>query len=315
MKKIACFNFTLLLLLILPVSRLVAQPVASARKALTQAYNLVPPHSKDTQYYLMESRLQKHAPDGTPAGLDVYRLQLRCVPGTDPLKGDEYTCMEYTVQVNNAPPFAVPALAGWKYYFRQGATTEEQHGFVFGIDHSRFDDLLDENGKRIAIENSYHVYNSFIDFHSMSVFSEKTGGGKGAQDLKYVGDQVVHEASFSKPPVNVGKGVGPGSYFQNGEIKLLFKGLGLVNKSSCAVLDYDSGESSFFMNVKPMPDMEVTSKGSSHYWGDIYKNLLTGWIELATLHELVVSQTTVPGMSNKINSVIERSISIRNLRR
>jgi hypothetical protein len=64
-----------------------------------------------------------------------------------------------------------------------------------------------------------------------------------------------------------------------------------------------------------MPTMEVPTKGSSHYWGDIYKDLAGGWIQKAVLHELVVSETTVPGLSNKINSVIERSILIKNVNR
>jgi hypothetical protein len=314
MKRFALIIFTLMLVQFLQPHSLKAQPNAATKNILTNEYNLVPVHSKDTQYYQMESRLQKQSPDGSPAGLDIYRLQLRCVPSADPKKGDEYTCIGFTVQVNNAPLFSIPSLAGWKYYFLQSATTEEQHGLVFGIDHAKFDGLKDENGKSLAIENGYHVYNSFVDFHSMSVFSEKTNGGKGIQDLKHIGDKVIHQSSFSKPPVNVGAGVGEGSYFQNGEITLSFKGLGLVNEKACAILEYDSGESSFFMRVKPTLQMEIPTKGSSHYWGDIYKDISGGWIELATLHELVVSQTSVPGMNNKINSVIERSISIRNVK-
>jgi len=35
------------------------------------------------------------------------------------------------------------------------------------------------------------------------------------------------------------------------------------------------------------------------------------WIQQATLHEIVVSETAVPGQSNKINATIERSIIIQ----
>jgi len=80
-------------------------------------------------------------------------------------------------------------------------------------------------------------------------------------------------------------------------------------------MEYDSGESSFYMLTKPMANMEVSTKGSSHYWGDIYKDLTSGWIQKAVLHELVVSETMVPGLSNKINSVIERTINIKNVAR
>jgi hypothetical protein len=68
------------------------------------------------------------------------------------------------------------------------------------------------------------------------------------------------------------------------------------------------------MLMKPMANMKITTKGSSHYWGDIYKDLSSGWIQKATLHEMVVSQTTIPGMTSKTNSVVERSIVIKNVK-
>ncbi len=291
-----------------------AQPFSNAKKILRQEYNVAPVHAKDTQYYEMESKLQNHALDGTPQGLDVYRLYLRCVPSPDASKGDEYTCLRFTVQINNSPEVLIPSLTNWKYYFLLTANGKDEKGQVFGIDHGKFEKLIDANGKMIPVGNVYHVYNAFIDFHSMSVFSERTMGGNGAQDLKHIGDKIVHPTSFSKAPVNLGNQVAEGSYFKNGEVTLAFKGLSLVNAKTCALLEYDSGESSFNMVVKPLENMEVTTKGSSHYWGDIYKDLSSGWIQKATLHEMVISETTVPGQTNKINGVVERSINIKNVK-
>jgi len=299
----------ILVFLFLPFSYLSAQQISTAKKLLMQDYNLVPPHSKDTLYYEMESKLEKHALDGTPQGLDVYRLFLRCVPSVSSSKGDEYTCLKFTVQVNNSADVSIPELAGWKYFFSL-TNKEDERGNTFGIDHGKFEKLTDEKGKMLPLENTYHVYNAFIDFHTMSVFAEKTDTGKGAQNLKHIGDKIIHGASFSQPHVSLGSQVAEGSYFKNGEITLAFKGLGFVDEKTCALLEYDSGESSFYMIMTPMPDMKVNSKGSSHYWGDIYKDLSTGWIRKASLHEIVISETTVPGI-DKIHSVIERSISIK----
>jgi hypothetical protein len=301
------------LLLLSPLSYLSAQQ-SNATKFLRQEYNLVPQHSKDTQYYEMESILQKHAPDGTPQGRDVYHLYLRCVPSADSSRGDEYTCLKFTVQINDSAEVLIPSLTNWKYFFSLTVGYDKK-GQVFGIDHDKFDKLTDENGKLLPIENTYHVYNAFIDFHSMSVFAEKTSAGNGVQNLKHIGDKIVHGASFSQPPVNLGSTVAEGSYFKNGEITLAFKGLGLLNEKTCAILEYDSGESSFYMLMKPMANMKITTKGSSHYWGDIYKDLTGGWIQKAVLHEIVISETDVPGLANKINSVIERSITIKNVKR
>jgi hypothetical protein len=301
----------ILMFLSAPLSYLTAQQISNTKKLLSQEYNLVPRHSKDTQYYEMESKMEKHALDGTPQGWDIYRLYLRCVPAASTSqKKDEYTCLKFTVQLNNTAEISIPSLTNWKYFFSL-ATNDEDTGRLFGIDHSKFEKLTDENGKMLPIENAFHVYNAFVDFHSMSVFAEKTTEGNGVQNLKHIGDKIVHGASFSQPHEGLGNQVGKESYFKNGEITLALKGLSLVNEKTCAMLEYDSGESSFYMVMKPMANMEIPTKGSSHYWGDIYKDLATGWVQKANLHELVISETIVPGM-NKINSVIERSINIKN---
>jgi len=299
------------MLLISPPSYLPAQQISNTKKLLSQEYNLVPQHSKDTQYYEMESKLQKHALDGTSQGWDVYRLYLRCAPSSNASSEDEYTCLKFTVQTNNSAEVSIPSLINFKYLFSLSANTDDKKGGMFGIDHSKFEKLTDENGKMLPLENTYHVYNAFVDFHTMSVFAEKTPTGNGVQNLKHIGDKIVHQASFSQPHVSLGSQVDESSYFKNGEITLALKGLSMANNKTCAMLEYDSGESSFYMLMKPMANMEVTAKGSSHYWGDIYKDLTTGWIQKANLHELVISETTVPGM-NKINSVIDRSINIKN---
>jgi hypothetical protein len=312
--KNCLFILSILFCSTLPLGSLLAQKSSDAKTLLTKQYNLVPQHSKDTQYFEMISRMDTHGPDGTLQTWDIYHLYLRCVPSTEPSKGDEYTCLKFTVQINKGPELAVPSLAGWKYYFSLTTNAMDKKGQVFGIDHAKFENIKDEKGNTIPAGNTYHVYNAFIDFHSMFVFCENSGAGNGAQNLKKLGDKIIHAASHSKAPVNLGSSVEDGSYFQNGEVTLLFKGLSWENEKTCALLEYDSGQSSFFMKMKPIPNVEVTTKGSSHYWGDIYKDLASGWFQKATLHEMVITQTDVPSAS-KMNSTVERSISIRNIKR
>jgi hypothetical protein len=291
-----------------------AQQTSSIKKMLKQEYNLTPQHSKDTQYYEMISRLQPHSLDGTPQGWDVYHLMLRCVPSKDPAKGDEYTCLRFTVEINKKPEVLIPSLSNWKYYFLLTPTAKDDRGYVFGIDHGKFEKLTDANGNTVLAGNTYHVYNAFIDFHSMILFSERSPAGNGVQNLKFIGDKVVHSAAFSQAPVDLGSQVAEGSYFKNGEVTLMFKGLSVENDKTCAILEYDSGESSFYMKMKLSPSTEIPTKGSSHYWGDIFKDISSGWIQKATLHEMVVAETTVPGLPNKVNMVVERSIEIRNVK-
>jgi hypothetical protein len=262
----------------------------------------------------MESRLTKISPDGTIAGTDVYRLYLRCVPtNTASAKSDEYTCLRFTFQQNDSAEKTIPSLANWHYHVQLKRDSKSADEPLFGIDQSKFGHLIDETGKEVPVEIQFHIYNAFIDFHSMSVFADKTDSGKGVQDLKHIGDKIIHSASYSQPAEDLGSRIAKGSYFKNGEITLEFKGLGNVNHKSCAILGYDSGASSFVMITKPMANMEVKTHGSSHYFGDIYKDLKGGWIQKASLHEFVVSQTQVPGMTHKINGVVERTITINNV--
>ena len=315
MDKLAGRLVIAILFLALSTGPLSAQQITYAKKILKQQYDLIPRHSTDTQFYEMESKLQKHALDGKLQGFDIYRLYLRCVPSKDPNGKDAYTCLRFTLQRDNATPVSIPSLVNWTYLFSLHATKEENKRQVFGIDHVKFENLTDNKGEKLPVENTYHVYNAFIDFHAMSEFSEKTVKDSGIQDLHYIGDKIVHSASYSQPPVNLGTQVAEGSYFKNGKITLEFKGLGLISDKPCAVLEYDSGESSFYMVMNLAPNTEVKTRGSSHYWGDIYKDLSGGWIQKANLHELVVSETNIQGMNTKVNAVIERSIVINNVKR
>jgi hypothetical protein len=178
-----------------------------------------------------------------------------------------------------------------------------------------FENLTDSAGKPLPSDQTYHVYNAFIDFHSFcNVFAERAANGSGIQDLKRIGQKIVHVSAFSEPPVNLGSQILPGSSFKNGEITLAFKGLSMLNGKQCALVEYDSGESSFKMLMQPTPEMQIQTVGSSHYFGDIYKDLSTNWVQKVTMAEFVVAEVALPMPPNKINSVVERHITILNVR-
>ena len=278
---------------------------------LRQTFDFAAPRSRDAQSYEMETRVITYAPDGKRANTDVLRLWLKSTPGKDT---DQYTCQKFTVQFGSAPEAALPALENWTYPFKETATGMDEKGQVFGIDHVKFENLVDANGQPLPADKAYFVYNTFIDFHAFcNAFAEPTTGGKGIQDLKSVGQKIVHAASFTEPPVNLGSNIAKGSTFKNGEVTLALKGLSIVDEAACAIVAFDSGASSFQMIMKPMPNMEVRSVGSSHYKGDLYIDLATRWVRKVTMDELVVTETTVPMLPNKINAVIERNSTIRNI--
>ncbi len=185
---------------------------------------------------------------------------------------------------------------------------------MFGIDHSKFENLKDSTSNPIPIDKAYHIYNAFIDFHSFcNVIAERMAEGNGIQNLKKLGQKIIHSAAFSEPPVDLGKNILEGSSFKNGEITLEFKGISVVNDRGCALIGFDSGESSFKMIINPMPDIKVVAVGSSHCQGDIYKDLASNWVQKVTFNEIVVTEATMPMPPNKVNSVVERNVLIRNV--
>ncbi len=282
---------------------------------LRQAFDLGAPRTPQPQRFEMETQVISYALDGKRTGTDIYRIHLQCTPGRGPNKDtDEYTCTKFTAQFAGASEVAIPALKDWTYLFKHSETGLDEKGQVFGIDHAKFEGLIDANGQAIPIDKSYHVYNAFIDFHGFcDTFAAPVPGGKGIQDLKRIGEKIVHAAAFTEPPVNLGSGIAEGSTFKNGEVTLELKGLSLVDGAACALVAFDSGASSFQMTVKPMPNMEVRSVGSSHYKGDLYIDLATRWVRKVVMDEMVVAESTVPMLPNKVNAVIERLTTIRNV--
>lgn len=297
-----------------------AAPVLTAESAvpndaiLRQTFELGGERSQQTQYFLMESTLIAYALDGKRVGVDVFRLRLKYVPAKVAGKeGDEYTCTKFTVQLGDEPEVEIPALKNWAYIFKIPPTGIDEKGQTLGIDHVPFENLVDAGGKAIPPGKTYHVYNAFIDFHAFCDFFAERVDGSGIQDLKSVGQKIVHAAAFTEAPVNLGSSVSEGSTFKNGEVTLELKGLSRVAGATCAMVGFDSGESSFQMTVEPMPNMEVRTIGSSHYKGDIYIDLATNWVKKVTMNEFVVSEATLPIPPNKINTVFERDIIIRNV--
>ncbi len=314
-------NKTMLMLLSLMVvcgivSVLAAGPTVKDDAILRQTFNLGCERSQQIQYFMMESKLITYALDGKRIGTDVYRLRLKCVPakmaGT---KGDQWTCSKFTVQFGNEPEVEVPAMKNWTYIFKIPPNDGiDDKGQTLGIDHAQFENLVDASGKAVPPDKSYHVYNAFIDFHAFcDIFADRIEGGNGIQKLKRIGQKIVHAAANTEAPVNLGSNVSKGSTFKNGEVTMELKGLSRVDGAACAMVGFDSGESSFKMIVKPMPNMEVRTVGSSHYKGDIYIDLSTNWARKVTMYELVVSEVTLPMPPGKINSVIERDIVVRNV--
>ncbi len=277
---------------------------------LQQEFDLAGERTPESRYYLMETKLMKYALDGTRTGSDSLRLKLEYVPARISGKDqDEYVCRQFMVQRGTESAFSIPALTDWSYVYVEGY---DEEGRVFGINHDMFEDLKTSDGKALPPDIAYFIYNTFIDFHGFcNALAERTDEGKGIQDLKKIGDKIVHAAAFTEPPVNLGSNVAEGSTFKNGELTLEFIGISLVDDRLCHVVAFDSGESSFTMIMQPTPEMEIKTVGSSHYKGDLFIDMDSNWVQKVMMDEIVVSETILPVPPHQINAVIERMSTIR----
>ncbi|MFH0990928.1 MAG: hypothetical protein V1799_13015 [bacterium] len=290
------------------------QSIQEKDYTVSQSFDLNGKRTRETQYFFMESVFFSYQPDGIRTPKDVYTLFLICNPAQ--LKRevfDIYVCSKFILKTGDSPQRAVPSLVDWAYKFDVDSSGLDKEGQVLGIDHGKFENLTDDKGTLLPPDKSYLVYNTFIDFHSFcNVFAEKTLTGNGVQDLHRIGDRIVHSSAYSEPSVSVGSMISKGSYFKNGEVVLSFDGLSLVNGKQCGLLSFDSGESSFKMIMSPMPKMQITTNGGSHYKGTIFIDLASKWVQKVMMNEVVVSQTKLPFPPNQINSVTERQSTIRN---
>ncbi len=266
----------------------------------------------NSQYFIMNSVSNHFSLNGKLNKTEHYTLYVRYLPAQhSQVIQNEYTCIRFVFQQNSSKEVTIPVLNDWSYNYHSGIDEKNQ---VFGIDHQKFENLKDSEGDTLSKGIAYSIYNTFIDFHSFcNYLAEPTKEEGGIQDLRKIGQKIVHESAYSEPPVNLGSNVKEGSYFRNGEITLELTGLGVVQKKPCAIIHFESGDCSYTLTIQPLPDMEVITIGGSRWRGDIYRDLDTQGVKKVTMNEIVISETTLPAPPHKINAVVERNIIIRNL--
>jgi hypothetical protein len=290
--------------------------VKLVKSAVLQNYYFGGERSQEQHFYHIKSKVVTYAEDGKQTGIDVFKLHLMCEPGDRSVgESDKYTCTRFSLQRDGEPEVTIPALKGWSYNFNRRDLNEfmlDKQGQLFSISNVKFESLTDNTGITLPPEVGYQVYSMFIYYHSYCTgLVEPVEQGKGIQDLKRIGDRVILESSGIETPIPGGMGE-EGSTFKHGDETLEFKGLSVIDDSPCAIIGFDSGEGSFTMIMKPMPNIEVKTVGRSHYLGDIYLDLESKWVKKVTKILVDITKTTMSG--KKIaTSIIETSLTIKTI--
>jgi hypothetical protein len=282
---------------------------------LAGPFDLGGPLVPAVRYYVQTTEFIQFGFDGRRTGIETYTVKLKVVPGALSGKdGDEYTVREFVVRSGDGEAETIPSLAGWSYVFKKTATGTDEKGQVLGIPHDKFLGLVTSSGKKIPPIGCYPIYNSFIDFQAFNdEFARPVEGGGGIQDLKEIGRTIRHASAFSEPAVNLGSEIKEGSVFRNGDVRLTFKGVGLVDGAACAVVGFDSGESTLKM-IMPQPGgQEMITEGGSQYVGDIYIDLAARWVRKVTLDEHVVTETRLPARADGAAGLKFPAYTVRHL--
>ncbi|HYA33295.1 MAG TPA: hypothetical protein VEG65_04800 [Candidatus Bathyarchaeia archaeon] len=276
-------------------------------------FDLSADRKRELQRFHMETTYVHFELNGQRTSTEKYILELQCVPDTRSGENEsQYTCAELALQVDNGPSGTIPAFKNWTYVFDPTLSAADTKRPLWGIPVDKFERILDRQGNALPFDIRYAIYNNFIDFHSINdVFARPTPFDTGIQDLKEIGQKIVHPASFIEAPLNFSADLKVGSVFRNGEVTLELKGISVVDGAPCALVAYDAGESAITV-IMPLPaDQEIVTQGGSQYKGDVYVDLATRWVRKATLDEFLIAETRISGSDTKINSYTVRHITLR----
>jgi hypothetical protein len=214
----------------------------------------------------------------------------------------KYTCVEFTMQIDDGPEVTIPTLEGWSHDHVRGGGIDEQ-GLLFGVPDTKFQGLTDSNDEILEPIVAYQIKDVFVGFHSFTAFADPDKEGKGFQDLKRIGDKIVHESA------GVETSILEGSTFKNGEVTLEFKGVSVVGGVTCAILHVDSGDGSFIMAFSH-EGMEIKTVGGTRYWADIYLDLASKWVKKSEVTVVDITKTTT-GDQILATSVVETTTIIK----
>jgi hypothetical protein len=266
---------------------------------LEQEYNLMSSRFNNPLSYVTQFEVAYHSSNGKLKWVDKFELNLTLNPSDNSKGTEKFTCTKFSVQLKGGVNATIPSLEGWSYNFSLETLNKEgldEQGLMFGIPHSKFENLIDSNGKKLSIEAQYQVYSAFIYFHSYcSQLADQS-----AKSLKKIGDQSINDLTGLESPVDLGKKFLNGSKFLHGIETLEFKGLGLIEGKKCAIIGFNETGGGYVMYIRPMPVLKVKTVGGTRYSGEMYIDLKSLNVKKVKVTIIDMTKTTMYGIPVEI---------------
>ena len=298
-------------ILVATIIMVVSVDAVGQESILSQQFDLSTERSLEPQLFQMDVEIITRASNGSKAKVETYRMLLMGKPSIPSAETNWWTCSGFTIKIEENPEVTIPSMEGWSYEFDRKIGIDE-YGQVLGIPHEKFESLIDNQGGKLDPVVGYQVCNQFVQFHAyVDLFaSADPEGGKGIQDLKSIGDQVVFDDYSEDLPLAVGLMIKEGSIYRPGMETLEFKGLCFIDGQSCLLLGIDGGEGSYEMVIEVMPNVNEKTVGGTRYFGDMYVDLASMWLRKADITVIDVTETSIDG--NVIaNTTIESHYQIK----
>ncbi len=256
-------------------------PSAKLAEELSREFRLDGPRAEEERFYESTTEMTRAFKDGKTEPAGTFRLFLQATPvkkDKDNKPTFQYSCRGFVLESADGKKQTVPALEKFTYQIEPGIDAKKQ---VMGIEHSKFFNLKDAAGNNLQLADPYLVYNTFIDYHGFNDSIATVG-------LRRIGDSV-DMGGRQELPVHLGDSIKEGSVYRLGDGRRRLDGIGLVNKQPCAIVAFDSDDSSFLMKLD-MPNMKMDVEGYSRFEGNVQIELASNWPASCKWKEIIITQ-------------------------
>ncbi len=253
-------------------------------------------------YTVISQSLEVEIPDSLPKNLEIDKS----TPQTYKMTTDYF---DYDLQANFIKKARI--VGNFTCYLQNDSVKWNN---VYISESKRLNDPFPKGKKQMAFENFEYIQSNKvlneqffsllpnIDFRLKNLVWDMIG----FYALAYPNwNSLKLNTIFYSNDLNGEVNLSNNGTFENKEMQLKWIGVSKIHGEQCAIIKYSQ------MNGKLKVDLEnMSMKGRSHYWGEIYVSLIDKQIEYASLKEDVITDVLFKGQNNNILGYTVRNITL-----